>query len=38
VTIVQANPVLGTLTELLNRPDVNSVCPQSSQAPGIGGG
>jgi phospholipid/cholesterol/gamma-HCH transport system substrate-binding protein len=38
VTIVQANPVLGTLTELLNRPDVQQVCPQSSQAPGIGGG
>jgi phospholipid/cholesterol/gamma-HCH transport system substrate-binding protein len=33
-----ANPVLGTLSDLLNRPETKAVCPQSSQAPGLGGG
>jgi len=33
-----ANPVLGTLSDLLNRPATKSICPQSSQAPGLGGG
>ena len=33
-----ANPVLGTLSDLLNRPDTQQICPQSSQAPGLGGG
>ena len=37
-TITQANPVLGTLSDLLNRPATNQICPQTSQAPGIGGG
>jgi phospholipid/cholesterol/gamma-HCH transport system substrate-binding protein len=36
--ISTANPVLGTLSDLLNRPATNQICPQSSQAPGIGGG
>jgi phospholipid/cholesterol/gamma-HCH transport system substrate-binding protein len=36
--IGSANPVLGTLSDLLNRPATASVCPQTSQAPGIGGG
>jgi len=36
--IGSANPVLGTLSDLLNRPDTQKVCPQSSQAPGLGGG
>jgi phospholipid/cholesterol/gamma-HCH transport system substrate-binding protein len=34
----QANPLLGTLSDLLNRPATASVCPQTSQAPGLGGG
>ena len=33
-----ANPLLGTLSDLLNRPATQTVCPQSSQAPGLGGG
>jgi phospholipid/cholesterol/gamma-HCH transport system substrate-binding protein len=33
-----ANPVLGTLSDLLNRPATQSICPQSTQAPGLGGG
>jgi len=32
------NPVLGTLSDLLNRPRTSDVCPQTSQAPGAGGG
>lgn len=36
--IGSANPVLGTLSDLLNRPATQSVCPQSNQAPGLGGG
>ncbi|MCW2991820.1 MAG: hypothetical protein JWM73_2414 [Solirubrobacterales bacterium] len=36
--ISKANPVLGTLSDLLNRPATQSICPQSTQAPGIGGG
>lgn len=34
----QANPLLGTLSDLLNRPPTAEVCPQSTQAPGFGGG
>lgn len=37
-SLAKANPVLGTLSELLNRPATQSICPQSSQAPGSGGG
>jgi phospholipid/cholesterol/gamma-HCH transport system substrate-binding protein len=37
-TVDKANPVLGTLDALLNRPMTSEVCPESSQAPGIGGG
>ncbi|MDX6665176.1 MAG: phospholipid/cholesterol/gamma-HCH transport system substrate-binding protein [Solirubrobacteraceae bacterium] len=37
-TISKANPVLGTLSDLLNRPATNTVCPTTSQAPGSGGG
>jgi phospholipid/cholesterol/gamma-HCH transport system substrate-binding protein len=33
-----ANPVLGTLVQLLNGPSEKDICPQSSQAPGAGGG
>ncbi|MCW2967181.1 MAG: hypothetical protein JWM71_953 [Solirubrobacteraceae bacterium] len=33
-----ANALLGTLSDLLNRPATKSVCPQSNQAPGLGGG
>jgi len=33
-----ANPVLGTLSDLLNRPETQAICPQSTQAPGLGGG
>jgi phospholipid/cholesterol/gamma-HCH transport system substrate-binding protein len=36
--IGSANPVLGTLSDLLNRPPTTDVCPQTSQAPGLGGG
>jgi phospholipid/cholesterol/gamma-HCH transport system substrate-binding protein len=34
----ESNAVLGTLVALLNAPEQGSVCPKSSQAPGIGGG
>ena len=37
-SLSQANPVLGTLSDLLNRPETEDVCPKTSQAPGIGGG
>lgn len=33
-----ANPVLGTLSDLLNRPRTSDICPKTSQAPGLGGG
>jgi phospholipid/cholesterol/gamma-HCH transport system substrate-binding protein len=33
-----ANPALGTLSDLLNRPSTQSICPKSTQAPGLGGG
>jgi phospholipid/cholesterol/gamma-HCH transport system substrate-binding protein len=36
--IGKANPVLGTLSDLLNRPPTSAICPQTSQAPGAGGG
>lgn len=36
--ISTANPVLGTLSDLLNRPATDQICPKSSQAPGAGGG
>ena len=32
------NPLLGTLSDLLNRPRTSDVCPTTSQAPGAGGG
>jgi len=34
----EANPVLGTLSDLLDRPATQQICPKSSQAPGLGGG
>jgi hypothetical protein len=37
-TVDTANPVLGTLDALLNRPRTADICPTTSQAPGIGGG
>jgi phospholipid/cholesterol/gamma-HCH transport system substrate-binding protein len=36
--VSQSNPQLGTLVDLLNGPAQEQVCPQSSQAPGVGGG
>jgi len=36
--VEQSNPLLATLTQLVNPPDQNKVCPSSSQAPGAGGG
>jgi phospholipid/cholesterol/gamma-HCH transport system substrate-binding protein len=36
--VAAANPQLGTLISLLNAPSEQSVCPESSQAPGAGGG
>jgi phospholipid/cholesterol/gamma-HCH transport system substrate-binding protein len=33
-----ANPLLGTLVNLLNAPSEQQMCPQTSQAPGAGGG
>ena len=37
-SLSQANPVLGTLSDLLNRPATEDICATSSQAPGLGGG
>ncbi len=34
--IVLGNPQLGVLTQLLELPDANRVCPQSAQTPGTG--
>jgi phospholipid/cholesterol/gamma-HCH transport system substrate-binding protein len=36
--IGSANPLLGTLVTLLNGPSEKDICPQTSQAPGSGGG
>mgnify|MGYP000309459609 CR=1 FL=1 len=36
--LAAANPLLGTLSDLLNRPATDDICPASSQAPGLGGG
>jgi phospholipid/cholesterol/gamma-HCH transport system substrate-binding protein len=36
--VANANPLLGTLVELLNGPSAEQICPQSSQAPGPTGG
>jgi phospholipid/cholesterol/gamma-HCH transport system substrate-binding protein len=36
-TVAAANPLLGTLTQLLNAPATQSICPKSSQSP-VGGG
>jgi phospholipid/cholesterol/gamma-HCH transport system substrate-binding protein len=36
--IAQANPLLGVLSDLLDRPQTGTVCPTTSQAPGVGGG
>jgi phospholipid/cholesterol/gamma-HCH transport system substrate-binding protein len=33
-----ANPLLGTLVHFLNAPSEEQICPQTSQAPGAGGG
>lgn len=35
--VEQSNPLLATLTQLVNPPS-QSICPKSTQAPGIGGG
>ena len=36
--VSQSNPQLGTLVDLLNGPSQEQICPQSTQAPGVGGG
>jgi phospholipid/cholesterol/gamma-HCH transport system substrate-binding protein len=36
-TVAAANPLLGTLTQLLNAPSTQSICPKSTQSP-VGGG
>jgi len=36
--VEQSNPLLATLTQLVNPPQQSKVCPTSSQAPGSGGG
>jgi phospholipid/cholesterol/gamma-HCH transport system substrate-binding protein len=36
-TVAAANPLLGTLTSLLNAPATSSICPKSTQSP-VGGG
>jgi phospholipid/cholesterol/gamma-HCH transport system substrate-binding protein len=36
--VASANPLLGVLVNLLNGPRQEDICPQSSQAPGPGGG
>ena len=36
--VSQSNPQLGTLVDLLNGPAQEQICPQSTQAPGVGGG
>jgi phospholipid/cholesterol/gamma-HCH transport system substrate-binding protein len=36
--VAKANPLLGTLVQLLNAPTGQQICPQSSQAPGPAGG
>jgi phospholipid/cholesterol/gamma-HCH transport system substrate-binding protein len=36
-TVAQANPLLGTLVQLLNSPSTQSICPKSTQSP-VGGG
>jgi phospholipid/cholesterol/gamma-HCH transport system substrate-binding protein len=36
--VASANPLLGTLVNLLNGPRQSDICPKSSQAPGPGGG
>jgi phospholipid/cholesterol/gamma-HCH transport system substrate-binding protein len=36
--VEQSNPLLATLTQLVNPPQQSKVCPASSQAPGSGGG
>jgi phospholipid/cholesterol/gamma-HCH transport system substrate-binding protein len=37
-TVAAANPLLGTLVNLLNGPTSDEICPKSSQAPGTGTG
>ena len=37
-SVASTNPALGTLVELLNGPTTEEICPDSSQAPGAGGG
>jgi phospholipid/cholesterol/gamma-HCH transport system substrate-binding protein len=37
-SVAQANPQLGTLVDLLNGPNRTSLCPSSSQEPGVTGG
>jgi phospholipid/cholesterol/gamma-HCH transport system substrate-binding protein len=37
-TVAAANPLLGTLVNLLNGPQASEICPKSSQAPGTGTG
>jgi phospholipid/cholesterol/gamma-HCH transport system substrate-binding protein len=36
-TVAQANPLLGTLVQLLNAPTTQNICPKSTQSP-VGGG
>jgi phospholipid/cholesterol/gamma-HCH transport system substrate-binding protein len=36
--VAKANPLLGTLTQLLNGPTKDQICPKSTQEPGPGGG
>jgi phospholipid/cholesterol/gamma-HCH transport system substrate-binding protein len=35
-TVAAANPLLGTLVNLLNGPQASQICPKSTQAPGAG--
>jgi phospholipid/cholesterol/gamma-HCH transport system substrate-binding protein len=37
-SVSQSNKQLGTLVDLLNAPSQEQICPQSTQAPGAGGG
>ncbi len=37
-SVASTNPALGTLVELLNGPTTEEICPDSSQATGVGGG
>jgi phospholipid/cholesterol/gamma-HCH transport system substrate-binding protein len=36
--VAGSNPLLGTLVQLLNAPNQQQICPNSTQAPGPGGG